>query len=34
MFASIERFGLYRPYAGLAAANIDVRAFKEVNIPA
>ena len=34
MFCSADFFGLYRPYAGLAAARIDTRAFRLVMIPA
>ena len=34
MFSTGETLGLYRPYRGFAAARMDVRAFKVVDIPA
>lgn len=34
MFSTGETLGLYRPYKGLAAARIDVRALRVVEIPA
>lgn len=34
IFSTGDSLGLYRPYRGLAAANMDVRAFKVVVMPA
>jgi hypothetical protein len=34
IFSTGDTLGLYRPYRGLAAARIDVRAFRVVDIPA
>merc|ERR1719265_1491291 len=34
MFSCGDSFLLYRPYTGFAAARIEVRAFREVVIPA